>query len=95
MIGAQFFAEGMKLVVPVRSQTDTNGSAIIQLQNPNQRWLLSSYALKGSGRSEHCTDSAQITCSLPTSGSYEVSLFGSDDPYGSFGYVGQVEFNRR
>ncbi|MEM6835496.1 MAG: transglutaminase domain-containing protein [Cyanobacteria bacterium P01_C01_bin.120] len=99
MMRAQFFAEGMKLVSPARSQTDTNDSAVIQLQNPGQRWLLSSYALKGSAQSEHCTDSAtqgpQITCPLPTAGTYEVSLFTSDDQSGSFEYVGQVEFNRR
>ena len=34
MMRAQFFAEGMKLVAPMRSQTDTNQDAVIQLQNP-------------------------------------------------------------
>ena len=99
MMRARFFAEGMKLVAPMRSQTDTNQTAVIQLQNPNQRWILSSYALKGSAQAERCTDGAtqspQITCSLPASGTYEVSLFSGDEQYGSFGYVGQVEFNRR
>ncbi|NMF86477.1 transglutaminase domain-containing protein [Nodosilinea sp. P-1105] len=99
MMRAQFFAEGMQLVAPTRSQTDTNQTAVIQLQNPNQRWLLSSYALKGSAQAENCTDSPtqgpQITCPLPASGPYEVSLFSGDEQYGSFGYVGQVEFNRR
>ncbi|MBD2110007.1 transglutaminase [Nodosilinea sp. FACHB-13] len=99
MMKAQFFAEGMKLVAPMRSQTDTNQAAVIQLQNPNQRWLLPSYSLKGSSQAEHCTDSPtqgpQITCSLPVSGAYEVSLFSGDEQYGEFSYVGQVEFNRR
>ncbi|MBE9113991.1 transglutaminase [Nodosilinea sp. LEGE 07298] len=99
MMKAQFFAEGMKLVAPMRSQTDTNQTAVIQLQNPNQRWILSSYALKGAAQAEHCTDGAtqgpQITCPLPTAGTYEVSLFSGDEQYGDFGYVGQVEFNRR
>ena len=99
MMRAQFFAEGMQLVSPTRSQTDTNQTAVIQLQNPNQRWLLSSYALKGSSQAERCTDSPtqgpQITCLLPASGTYEVSLFSGDEQYGNFGYVGQVEFNRR
>jgi hypothetical protein len=99
MMRAKFFAEGMKLVSPTRSQTDTTSNAVIQLQNPNQRWLLSSYSLKGSSHSEHCADRAtqanQISCLLPTPGTYEVSLFSGDEQYGSFGYVGQVEFNRR
>jgi transglutaminase-like putative cysteine protease len=99
MMRAQFFAEGMKLVSPVRSQTDTTGDAIIQLQNPNQHWLLTSYALKGSSQSEHCTDGAtqgpQITCPLPGSGTYEIRLFSGNEQYGDFDYVGQIEFNRR
>jgi transglutaminase-like putative cysteine protease len=99
MMRAQFFAEGMKLVSPVRSQTDTKGSATIQLQNPNQRWLLTSYSPKGSNQAERCTDAAiqgtQITCPLPGSGTYEVQLFSGDEQYGDFAYVGQLEFNRR
>jgi transglutaminase-like putative cysteine protease len=99
MMRARFFAEGMELVAPMRSQTDTAQAAVIQLQNPNGRWLLSSYSRKGSSQSERCTDSAtqgpQITCALPTSGTYEVSLFSGDEQYGSFSHVGQVEFNRR
>jgi hypothetical protein len=99
MMRAKFFAEGMKLVTPTRSQTDTTQVATLQIENPNQRWLLPSYALKGSGQSEHCLESAtqgpQITCPLPSSGAYEISLFSGDEQYGDFGYVGQVEFNRR
>ena len=48
MMRAQFFADGLDLVSPTRSQTDTRGSAVINLKNPNQRWLLTSYAAKGS-----------------------------------------------
>jgi hypothetical protein len=99
MMRARFFAEGMQLVAPMRSQTDTNQNAVVQLQNPNQRWLLPSYSLKGSTKAEHCLESATqgpvITCSLPTSGAYEVSLFSGDEQYGNFTHVGQVEFNRQ
>ncbi len=95
----QFFAEGMTLISPVRSQTDTVTDAIIQLQNPNQRWLLVSYNPKGSSQSERCTNGAtqetQITCPLPHAGTYEVQLFSGEKQYGQFAYVGQVEFNRR
>jgi transglutaminase/protease-like cytokinesis protein 3 len=99
MMRARFFADGMDLVSPTRSQTDTNGSAVINLKNPDQRWLLTSYAPKGSNQDERCTEEAtqgpQITCPLPRSGSYEVKLFSSDEQYGTYAYVGQLEFNRR
>jgi transglutaminase/protease-like cytokinesis protein 3 len=99
MMRAQFFAEGLRLVSPTRSQTDTSQVATIQIQNPNRRWLMSSYALKGANQAERCSDSAtqgpQVTCPLPSSGTYEVSLFSGDQQYGNFQHVGQVEFNRR
>jgi transglutaminase-like putative cysteine protease len=98
MMKAQFFAERMKLVSPTRSQTDTSRNAIIQIQNPNQRWLLSTYTVKGSRQAENCSEGAskgpEITCTLPGSGTYEVRLFSGNDQYGDFGYVGQLEFNR-
>jgi len=48
------------------------------------------------GRS-HCPKNAgaQPGFPLPASGTYEVCLFSGDEQFGSFGYVGQVEFNRR
>jgi len=95
----QFFAEGLKLITPVRSQTDTTGPATLQIQNPKQRWLLTSYAAKGAKESQRCSDTAiqgpQITCPLPRTGTYEIRLFSGDEQYGDFAYVGQVEFNKR
>lgn len=99
MMTAQFFADGMDLVSPTRSQTDTSRNAVIQLQNPDRHWLLTSYVAKGSNQAERCIEEAtqgpQITCPLPRSGTYEVKLFSSDEEYGTYAYVGQLEFNRR
>jgi hypothetical protein len=99
MMRPQFFAEGLTLVAPTRSQTDTTSDAVVALQNPSQRWLLASYAPKGASQSENCSDSAtqnaQISCSLPGAGTYEVRLFSGDEQYGEFAYLGQLEFNKR
>ena len=99
MMRPQFFAEGMKLLAPVRSQTDTISNATIELQNPNQRWLLASYAPKGSSQSKNCSDKAsqgpKLACPLPSSGAYEVRLFSGDKQFGEFAYMGQMEFNKR
>ena len=99
MIRPRFFAEGMKLISPTRSQTDTASTATIHLQNPNRRWLLASYLLKGSNQSAQCLEGAtqgtQITCSLPGTGTYEVDLFSGANQFGNFAFVGQVEFNKR
>lgn len=98
MLRPRFFAEGLQLVSPTRSQTDVAGDAVVELQNPNQRWILASYAVQGSNQSEHCgspSQGKQIVCSLPRRGTYEVRLFSSDEPHGQpFAYLGQMEFNR-
>ncbi len=99
MMRPGFFAHGLSLVTPNRSQTDTPGTAIVEVRNPQQQWLTASYAHKGASHSERCTDQAtvgpEITGALPTSGTYEVRLFGGNDPFGSLDYLGQLEFNRR
>ncbi|NJP11192.1 MAG: transglutaminase [Leptolyngbyaceae cyanobacterium RU_5_1] len=99
MLHPQFFADGLKLVAPTRSQTDVRGAAVIQLVNPQQRWLMASYGARGSQQSERCavqtTQDAQLSCPLPASGTYEVRLFSGDQQYGQYDYVGQLEFNQQ
>jgi hypothetical protein len=98
MLRPQFFADGLKLVFPTRSQTDMQGNALLQIENPRQKWLMASYSPKGGGQSQNCLEQPiqgnQISCSLSGLGTYEVSLFSGDDRSGQYDYVGQVEFNK-
>jgi transglutaminase/protease-like cytokinesis protein 3 len=98
MLRPNFFAQGLKLISPTRSQTDVRDDAVIELQNPNQRWLMASYGVKGSGQSEKCSEqisqAPQLSCPLPGTGTYEVRLFSGNQQYGQYEYVGQLEFNK-
>lgn len=98
MLRPQFFADGLKLVFPTRSQTDVQGNALLQIENPRQKWLIASYSPKGGGQSQNCLEQPiqgnQISCSLSGLGTYEVSLFSGDGRAGQYDYVGQVEFNK-
>jgi hypothetical protein len=85
------------LISPRRSQVDTNTNAVINLANPQKRWILASYRPKGSNDAQNCgqpVQDSQISCPLPSSGSYEVSLFTSTEAEGNFRYVGRLEFNK-
>jgi Transglutaminase-like superfamily len=99
MMRPRFFAEGLQLISPTRSQTDVQGDVTIQLENPKQRWLVASYGIKGSEQTQHCTEQAtqgkQLACTLPGSGAYEVKLFSGNAQYGQYAYLGQVEFNKQ
>ncbi|MBW4472708.1 MAG: transglutaminase [Stenomitos rutilans HA7619-LM2] len=98
MLRPGFFAQGLKLLSPTRSQTAVQGNAVIQLENPRQRWLMASYGAKGSQQTEHCTEQTsqgtQLACPLPGTGTYEVQLFTGDQQYGHYESVGQLEFNK-
>ncbi len=98
MLRPGFFAQGLKLLSPTRSQTAVQGNAVIQLENPRQRWLMASYGTKGSQQTTHCAEQTsqgtQLACPLSGNGTYEVQLFTSDQQYGQYEYVGQLEFNK-
>ncbi|PSO48916.1 MAG: transglutaminase [Cyanobacteria bacterium SW_9_44_58] len=100
MLEPQFFADGLELVSPNRSQTDTTKEAVIKLKNPNRQWLLANYIRQGQTQSKPCTESAiqgtEIACPLPRKGTYQVKLFSGDQQYNEqFDYVGQLEFHKR
>ncbi|OKH32556.1 transglutaminase [[Phormidium ambiguum] IAM M-71] len=96
MLQPAFFAQGFKLLSPTRSQTDVSGNAVIKINNPRQRFMQASWALKGQPNSTNCTrESTEISCPLPNAGTYEVKLFSSQEEYGKYQYVGQLEFNKR
>ena len=97
MMRPKFFADGLSLISPQRSQVDTSNNAVINLANPQKQWILASYSPKGSNSSQNCgqpVQDSQISCPLPSSGSYEVSLFTSSEGQGNFDYVGRLEFNK-
>jgi len=97
MMRPKFFADGLQLVSPTRSQSDTSTEATISLANPQKRWILASYNSKGSGGSQSCGQAVQsdrIVCAFPSAGAYEVKLFTSNENRGQFNYVGQLEFNK-
>ena len=99
MLRPQFFADGLKLVTPTRSQTDVHGDALIQVENPHQQWLMATYSVKGSEQSQQClnqtTQGTQIACPLPAVSTYVVRLFSSKQEAGQYDYVGQFEFNKQ
>ncbi|MBN2382711.1 transglutaminase [bacterium] len=94
-----FFAQGMTLLEPDRSQSDVEHHARILINNPDQIWLMARFKLKGSPSEQDCSltraSHTQLDCPLPEKGMYEVSLYSSLEQYGSYDFVGKIEFNRK
>jgi len=97
MMKPKFFADGLQLISPKRSQTEVSGEAKIVLENPKKQWISAAYSTKGGSQSSSCgqpVQSDRIACNLPASGAYEIRLFTSTESFGKYGYVGQLEFNK-
>lgn len=99
MLRPKFFAHGLELLSPQRSQSDVAQEAVISLNNPQGRWLMATYGRKESNQTEPCqTNTSQdgrLTCRLPRQGTYDVHLFSGQEQSGQYEFVGQLEFNRR
>lgn len=94
-----FYARGLVLVDPNRSQVTVPREVVMTLKNPKGMAILADFAEKGATEETRCEvtpgDTVLVRCDLPRQGTYHVRLFANDKPVGSFRYVGQLEVNRR
>lgn len=99
MMTPSFFAEGMELVFPTRSQTDVNEKAVIEIKNPQQQWIIAKFGIRGNEATDSCTvereSLTRIECVLPQQAAYEIRLFSSPEQYSTYSFVGRLEFNRQ
>ena len=95
MMQPAFYARGMKLDAPDRSQVTVDGTFHIRLRNPSTH-LLVDYRSSGAGQGTSCrVDGLEhASCDLPT-GKWDVLLFGNDTGSGRFEHLGTFEVNSR
>jgi len=95
-----FFASGLELLSPDRSQVDVRGSLEIGLKNPQSVLLLATYeARDGLGEPHDCDidngDSPRITCKFLRPGSYDVKLYRNRQITDPFDFIGQLQANAK
>lgn len=94
-----FYALGMELVSPRRSQIDVSGDAVvIKLENKPMNKISAVVGPKGGSSSKRCTitgkEDVTLTCPLERSGTYLVQIFATPDQTAmSLPFVGQIEVN--
>ncbi|MCA9692495.1 MAG: hypothetical protein KC636_23050 [Myxococcales bacterium] len=98
MMRARFYAEGMALVSPQRSQVAVDDALELVIDNPRGRFLLVKAEPRGgAGAALDCavTGRAQTRarCSFPGEGTYTVQLFSAPEEYTTYHLVGEVEVN--
>ncbi len=100
LLRPSFFAQGMKLVSPKRSQIDITENVPILINNPNRQWIMTQYGKKGEKPSIKCQKTGRestftVTCPFPSPGTFEVWLYSSDRQYSTYHFVGRLAFNKR
>ncbi|HEU4536206.1 MAG TPA: transglutaminase domain-containing protein, partial [Polyangiaceae bacterium] len=93
-----FFALGLALDEPNRSQVTVERSFGARLQNPRRVSLLAVAVDKQSGAETQCQVGqgvmANVRCDLPAEGTYHVRFFASPERFIAHPMVGQIEVNR-
>lgn len=97
MLRGEFYAQGLELVAPDRSQVSVDEVFDMVVKNPKGRFFTATFASK-EGSKGRCAVSngatASVRCELPAPGSYEVLLFSGPEEYGSFSSVAGFAVNR-
>jgi transglutaminase-like putative cysteine protease len=90
--------EGLTLVNPERSTVEVDGPLVLELLNPNRRWLLGTVVPEGGGSKGECgvtNDSKpRLTCQVPVGVSH-VELFSNTQRNGTYGDVAEFLVYRR
>jgi hypothetical protein len=96
----RFYADGLTLLSPDRSQVTVAGAAEVALQNPRGRYLLAKTQRDGAGDEVPCLVSydrqdARIRCDLAQEGSYRLRLYANREEYGRYRWLGELFVQNR
>jgi transglutaminase-like putative cysteine protease len=97
VLAPAFFANGLELRAPDRSQVAVAGALDVSLGNPRNVFVLADFTPKHGGPRVDCRGDRHTTvhCDFQTPGTYDVTLYANAEQYGSYTYVGSVEVNAR
>lgn len=97
VLAPAFFANGLELRTPDRSQVSVAGSLDLTLGNPRNVFVLADFSPKRGGPRTECKGDrhANVHCDFPAAGTFDVKLYANAQQYGSYAYVGSVEVNAR
>ncbi|MCA9621148.1 MAG: hypothetical protein KC731_19135 [Myxococcales bacterium] len=92
-----FYAGGLSLLEPTRSQTTVPGAIDILIDNPQGLFLLATSHPKDGGASSRCQveggPKTKVRCEFPADGRYTVDLFAAKQQVGSYPRVGELAVN--
>jgi hypothetical protein len=99
MMQPDFFAEGFTLEEPRRSQITVDRRVDLRVGHAGGRHFLATFERNRNAQDQRCevTPGGQVAvrCDLPGPGTYQIKLFWSPEPYGSYAFLGEIEAHAR
>jgi hypothetical protein len=97
VLAPAFFAHGLELRTPDRSQVSVAGSLDVSLGNPRNVFVMGDFTPKHGGTRTECKGDlhTSLRCDFPAPGTYDVRVYANDKRYGTYAYGGSVEVNAR
>lgn len=97
VLRAGFFADGLTLVSPDRSQVTVEKDVALRLRNPRGRSLIAKLEAEEGGEKVPCRVGAgtdvTVDCALPRRGRYRVRIYSAGQPRLLHDLVGEIEVN--
>lgn len=94
MLRASFFANGLKLLRPDRSQVTAEKVFQASMENPKGRFLMAKLEPAEGGEKHECRvlDGSELSmsCDLPGAGAYRVKLFVGPQKFGTYWLAGEL-----
>lgn len=100
MLRSEFYAQGLNLVSPNRSQFESNGPVIVEIANPRVRKVIATMdGIDGTRADARCQvtgrGNLRISCPVPSSGKYHLKMFAGPPGNTTFPMVGKFEVIKR
>lgn len=97
MMRPAFFAEGLTLEEPQRSQVSVPRDVVVRLGNPRGRFVVARAIAEGAEEGPRCEvkggAEVEIRCAGLDPGTYNVRMCTSPVEFGSYGCVGEIQVN--
>lgn len=100
MMRSEFYAQGLELISPKRSQVEARGGAVqVHLKNPQTRRIFAHVVPATGGEKTRCESrgrgDVRITCKPPGHGTYKLEVYAGGEGLNWYPLVGQFEVTSR
>ncbi len=97
VLSPEFFVHRLTLRSPDRAQVTAAGALDLEIDNPDNLFIIVNYTPHGGGPKTACEGNShtRLRCNFAAAGQYDVRIFMNREQYGSYAFGGSVQVNAR